>query len=84
MTKQQRRKNIQLDIKETIEKLQEQIRFKHWEQATHTGSKLNFLITDLRNVDDLILNENIAFCREVYTEESKNLRMSPHFSHFFK
>ncbi len=64
MNKQQLRRNIQLDIKETIDKLQNQIRFKQWEQATYTGSKLNFLITDLKNIDDLIISENMTAIRK--------------------
>ncbi|MEW6995964.1 hypothetical protein AADZ84_17150 [Colwelliaceae bacterium MEBiC 14330] len=84
MSKRQRRKNIQLDIKETIEKLQNQIRLKHWDQATYTGNKLNFLINDLRDVDNLILKENTLFAREVYLEQSRDLMRSSHFPSYLK
>ncbi len=71
MDKQQQRKNIQLDIKQTISKLQEQLRLKNWDQATYTGKKLNFLIVDLKNIDDLIIKENRLFNRRNYLKESK-------------
>jgi hypothetical protein len=69
--KQQQRKNIQLDIKQTISDLQEQLRLKHWDQSIRTSKKLNLLIVDLKNIDDLIIDENMLFIRREFSKESK-------------